>query len=311
MKYFFSIIIMSALISSCSRRAYLPGETFYDYNNFRASQKTFSTSDGDIKYIDEGKGEVLLLLHGVPSSSWLYRKMIYGLVDKGYRIIAPDMLGFGNSANPKGYELYSEGNHGKRLIELMDHIGIDTWSHAMHDAGGLWTWEMMKQAPNRVSNLILFNTIIFESGFDPPMRMKPGLIAKVSMWGYRNGVTTNMLLNKLFDFGLVDDDLTDKDVAGYKTPLKEGKTRGMYYFFSQTCNALPDYSEVMEKLDIPVMVIWGSHDEMLRWEPQGRDVIKSLKVREENIHIIDAKHFIQEEKPDEINELIHQFLFNN
>ncbi len=296
------------LISSCSRRNYLPSEKMWNYNEFRSAQKTFSSSDGDMKYVDRGEGPVILLLHGVPSSSWLYRRMIDGLVDGGYRIIAPDMLGFGSSDNPKGYEIYSGDNHAKRLLELMDHLKIDTWSHVMHDAGGLWTWEMIDQDPKRVDNLIIFNSIIYEDGFKPPMRMKKGAFAKVAMWGYRNSVMNRTLLNKLMKMALNEDNLTSEDMEGYKRPLKEGRTRAMYYFFTQTCDPLPEYSDVLTNLDIPAMVVWGKNDEMLVWTDQSEQVKKDLKISDENVHIIDATHFIQEEKPDELNALILKFL---
>ena len=93
------------------------------YDNFRSQQQSFSSKDGVIKYIDKGQGPVILLLHGVPTSGWLYRKMIDPLVNAGYRVIAPDMLGFGNSDSPEGYEIYSEEMHAQRLLELMNALG--------------------------------------------------------------------------------------------------------------------------------------------------------------------------------------------
>ena len=78
----------------------------------------------------------------------------------------------------------------------------------------------------------------------------------------------------------------------------------MYYFFSNTCNNLPDYEEIIEKIDIPVAVIWGKNDDMLQWEPQKEHVIDSLNIKVKDIHLLDAKHFIQEEKPDHINSII-------
>ena len=138
--------------------------------------------------------------------------------------------------------------------------------------------------------------------------MKPGIFAKIAMWGYNNGITTKTLLNKLFDMGLNEDNLTKADVEGYKKPLLENKTKAMYYFFTQTCNALPEYSTVLQNLDVPVAVIWGQNDEMLQWKPQSDQVIKDLRIKNKNIHLLDATHFIQEEKPDEINEIIINFL---
>ena len=308
MKQIFLLLCSVILISSCSRRNYLPSEKVWDYKEFRSSQKTFNSIDGAIKYVDRGEGPVILLLHGVPSSGWLYRRMIDGLVDGGHRVIAPDMLGFGSSDSPKGYDIYSGGNHAIRLLALMEHLKIDSWSHVMHDAGGLWTWELLSKSPDKVDKLIILNTVIYEEGFHPPMRMKPGIFAKIAMWGYNNGITTKTLLNKLFDMGLNEDNLTKADVEGYKKPLLENKTKAMYYFFTQTCNALPEYSAVLQNLDVSAMVVWGKNDEMLQWKPQSEQVQKDLKISDKDIHMLDATHFIQEEKPEELNDLILNFL---
>ncbi|NAS31026.1 alpha/beta fold hydrolase [Flavobacteriaceae bacterium R38] len=279
------------------------------YQKFRTEQKSFESATGRINYMDKGNSDnVILLLHGVPSSSWLYRKMINELVDNGYRVIAPDMLGFGSSGNPKGYEIYKEEEHAKRLLALMDHLKIKNWTHVFHDAGGLWTWELFKIAPNRVKNLVVLNTIIYEEGFHPPIRMERGMFTRFTMWMYRNGITTNTLLKQLFKLGLKENNLSEIDIEGYKKPLREGKTRAMYYFFSQSCNELPDFSSTIQSINIPTMVIWGEHDEMLVWKDEAALVMKDLNIKPENVHILDAKHFIQEEKPKEINKLILNFL---
>jgi len=301
-----SLILMT--LSSCGSGKFLKSDTEMTYKQFRSQQKSFNSSSGDIHYIDKGEGEVILLLHGVPSSSWLYRKMIDGLVNSGYRVIAPDMLGFGSSGNPKGFEIYNEAEHAKRILGLMDHLSIKHWTHVFHDAGGLWTWELFKLSPDRIQNLVVLNTIIYEEGFQPPIRMERNMFTQFTMWMYRNGVTTNALLKQLFKLGLKENTLTKVDIEGYKKPLREGKTKAMYYFFSQSCNSLPDFSEVIKKIDIPTLVVWGQHDEMLVWKDQENKVIKDLNVQSKNVHVLDAKHFIQEEKPQEINGLILNFL---
>lgn len=301
------ISLFTFLASSCTRRAAIPMEPMEKtYEQFRSTQQTFASSDGDIKYVDEGSGPVIVLAHGVPTSSWLYRKMIPGLVAKGYRVIAPDMLGFGSSASPDGYEVYSAENHGKRLHALMASLDINEWTHVMHDAGGLWTWEMLKQDPSKVNRLVILNTLILEAGFDPPMRMRKGPIAKVSMWSYR--VFTKIMLGQLFKIGLKEDNISKAEREGYRRPLREKKTKGMYYFFTQTKKPLPEYAPLLNDLDIPSMVIWGQEDEMLLWTPQADEVTKALKIANDDIHIIDAKHFIQEEKPEEVNKLILDFM---
>ena len=305
MKILISLFFVLSLFSCSS----IKKSEKQDYLSFRNTQKKFTSKDGALKYIDEGIGEnVILLLHGVPSSSWLYRKMIPLLVKNGYRVIAPDMLGFGSSDNPNGYELYNQSNHAKRIISLMDSLEIKNWHHVMHDAGGLWTWEIIKQQPNRINKLTVLNTIVYKEGFHPPITFKKGFLAKTSMWLYNNNITTNSMLIFLFNEGLTSPDkLTKAEFYGYKKPLIENKTKGMYYFFTRTCNLMPDYSDVFENIQIPVQFIWGKNDEMLTIKPQLDDIKKGFKVEDINIHLLNAKHFIQEEKPEEIVAIIKNF----
>ncbi len=278
-----------------------------NYSEFILTKKTFASSQGTIKYIDKGQGTVLLLLHGVPTSSWLYRKMI-GELSQNHRVIAPDMLGFGSSDSPKGYEIYEPKEHAKRILELMDFLKIDKWSHVFHDAGGLWTWELLSLAPHRVSKLIILNSVIYEEGFKPPIRFKKGFLAKFVMKLYSYSLTNGVLLNGLFNQSLIKNTLSNDDLMGYRTPLLEGKTGAMYHFFSNSCNDLPNYQEVIKSLSIPKLLIWGKHDKFLVIDKMMEQVKLDMGIEDSNIHIIEAKHYIQEEKPEKINDLILKFL---
>ena len=281
---------------------------FMTYSQFRSQQESFLSSHGSIKYLDKGQGEVIVLLHGIPTSGWLYRKMIDTL-SQHYRVIVPDMLGFGSSDSPKGYDIYAPEEHANRLLGLMRFLKINSWNHIFHDAGGLWTWELIKLAPEKIKSLVILNTIIFKEGFKPPIRFKRGFIAKCVMAMYSNGISTNTMLKGLFKTGLKNDEiLTKEQLQGYKKPLLEGKTKAMYHFFSNTCNSLPDYSSVIKTLNMPRLLIWGKEDSFLVFNDMKDKVMEQLISSEKQIHLIDAKHFIQEEKPNEINELILNFL---
>lgn len=278
-----------------------------NYFQFRELQESFKSSSGSLKYIDKGKGEVILLLHGVPTSGWLYRKMIDKLSEY-FRVIVPDMLGFGSSDSPKGYDIYEPKEHAKRLLELMDFLKVKSWNHLFHDAGGLWTWELLLLAPKRVNKLIILNTIIYEEGFNPPIRFKRGFVAKFIMKMYSSSLTNSLLIKGLFNNSLLRNDLSKIDLEGYKKPMLEGKTMAMYQFFSKTCNDLPNYQELIKGLDMPKLVIWGKYDEFLVIDKIIEQVKIDLKLQDANIHIIEAKHYIQEEKPKLINDLILNFL---
>ena len=282
-----------------------------NYSNFRESQQFFNSKGGKIAYIDQGSGPTLLLLHGIPTSGWLYRKMIPLLVKKGYRIIAPDMLGFGSSDSPKNYDVYIEKKQAQRILELMDFLKIKEWTHIFHDASGLWTWELFKLQPQRIERLVILNTIIYSEGFKPPMRFGKNIFTKIVMSLYTFKISNNILIKNLFKMGLIENTLSKTDLDGYKKPLLEGKNKAMYYFFSRTCHNLPNYKELLKKLQMPTMVIWGKDDDFLKWKPQESLVSHDLRIDEKNIHQIEAKHFIQEEKPEEISNFIHSFIQDN
>ena len=293
---------------SCKSKQNMIDTTKPTYDDFRKNQYAFKSEHGKIKYIDKGVGEVIVLLHGVPTSGWLYRKMIDSLVNKGFRVVVPDMLGFGSSDSPKGYDIYSPEAHGKRLLALMNHLNISNWNHVFHDAGGLWTWELLKIAPDKIKKLVVLNSIIYEEGFNPPMRFERGGFTKLSVSFYSNKLTNKTIMKKLFKNALIKNNLTANEIEGYRRPLLEGKTNSLYTFFSSTCNALPDYSETLKNIAIPTIVIWGKHDKMLRWTPIADKVIADLNIEPENVHIINAKHYIQEENTNEILDYLIKFL---
>lgn len=283
------------------------------YDQFRSEQKSFSSAQGTMRYVDAGprSGRPVLLLHGVPTSSWLYRRVIEDLSSRGHRVIAPDMLGYGSSDSPSGYEIYNEKNHATRLLSLMDHLGIQSWNHVCHDAGGLWTQALVEKAPQRLKTLTLLNSVLLDTGFNPPVKMEPGLVAKTAMAGYRNSITNPVMTGALFRQGLEDCNLTDEDLKGFRQPLLEGKTDSLYYFFSNTCNTLPDYRSALAgvgKQGTPVQVIWGKKDDMLKWSPQSAEVQELLKISSNNIHLLNTNHFLQEEQPGRLSELIHGFI---
>lgn len=281
----------------------------------RAAQQRIPVSGGQLAYLDLGKGPPILLVHGVPTSSWLYRHMILLLIKKGFRVIAPDMLGYGSSDKPKGVDLYNPDQQGKRLIELMDHLNIKTWAHVLHDAGGIWTWELLRIAPKRVSHLIVLNTIAYEAGFKAPIKFKRG-----SIWGkfyaslYRSRMFCRFMINQTIQNGITkaNCDLSKAERKGYWYPMSEGVSRALYTFFTsfhELYVQLPAYQEMFRKLEMPAMIIWGKQDTILIGEKQIPLLKKSLNIQETDIHLLaSAAHFIQEEEPEKITDWIAEFV---
>ena len=305
----YSFIISSILLSSAckSKNTINSTQNLMDYNSYVAQLKQIRLHNGYvIKYFDNqltDAKKTILMVHGVPTSSWMYRKVAKLYRQKGYRVIVPDMLGYGPSDMPKGYDIYAPKQMGKYLLELMDSLKIDNWEQMCHDAGGLWTWEMLKLDRSKVNQLILLNTIIFKEGFNPPMQMRKNFITKAYVKTYTANLFRKGMMQATLNNGLHNKEVCDpKMLAGYTNPTKNRLDRALFYFFSNVCvKELPDYSELLSSLSMPKKIIWGMEDKILQITPQKDKLNKCLKIGNDDIlELKDAKHFIAEEKANEI-----------
>ena len=267
---------------------------------------SYFTTDGyRIAYVDEGNGPVILLLHGVPTSSWLYRKMIPLLSAQGYRVIAPDMLGYGGSDKPAVLEKYTPENLGMLILNLMDYLNIPNWTHVFHDGGGLWTWAMLTHDASKVNNLIMLNTIVYQSGFKPPLKMEEGFLARQFTRFYCSPIGQRIVINSTFKNGISNKDVINGEMLkGYKAAFKDKFSTALYYFFTRTCDVITDYSALHRSLTISINVIWGRYDDMLVWDNIEQEMKENFKDNLQGVHLLEAKHFIQEEKPEEIVDII-------
>ena len=279
---------------------------FSNYNSYKKQLQYFEHKDGKMAFFDGGSGECIFLLHGVPTSSWLYRKIIPLLIDSGYRVIAPDMLGYGSSDKPNGYEIYSDTNMGERILALMDHLKIQSWSHVFHDGGGIWTWAMLQIDKTKVKSLFMLNTIVYQDGFKPPLKFNKGFVAKIFTRLYSfSGFLQKISIDPTFKNGIkAKNNVTKTMLEGYKKPLLGNGHHALYYFFTQTCKQIKDYTQLHKSLKMPTTVIWGEWDDMLVWKGNEKQIRSNFNVSAKDIHLIDAKHFIQEEKPELIAEII-------
>ena len=140
-----------------------PDERFENLPDYPFASNYVDVDDGQggrlrMHYLDEGQGEVLLCMHGQPSWSYLYRKMIPLLVDAGYRVIAPDLIGFGKSDKPTDRNNYTYANHVhwiKGLIEALDLTGMTLIGQ---DWGGLIGLRIVAENLQRFARVVAANT---------------------------------------------------------------------------------------------------------------------------------------------------------
>lgn len=130
--------------------------TWVSRSLFPFEAHSFESADGPMHYVDEGQGSAILMVHGTPTWSFLYRDLITSL-STDHRVIAVDHLGFGLSAKP-GDAPYRPQDHARRLTDFVDHLGMDRFTLVAHDYGGPIGLSYALQRPTTVTRLVLFNT---------------------------------------------------------------------------------------------------------------------------------------------------------
>ena len=109
-------------------------------------------------YVDEGNGEVILCLHGQPSWSYLYRKIIPIFVAAGYRVIAPDLIGFGKSDKPINREDYSYENHVAWIKQFIERLNLEDITGVCQGWGRLIGLRVAAENSNRFAIIVTANT---------------------------------------------------------------------------------------------------------------------------------------------------------
>ena len=283
------------------------------YQEHRDQQQWFDSSGGRMAYTDTGDGPVLVLLHGVPTSSWLFRKVIPQLQNH-MRVVSVDMLGFGSSDKPKNeHDIYSSKAHAERVSALLEHLEIETYSVLMHDMGGLVAWEMLALHPDNIDRFVVLDTIINKQGFNHP-NIKPGPFTEMLMNVYSSDLTSAKMLEQTFGgFGLKGKyALSEAECHGYVVPMKEGADQALYAFYTSVdadlFAKLDAYESNFRAFDGAALVLWGGQDTVLT-TGQIPILQETMRIPDENIHVFDqSNHFLSEQVPDEISAKIISFM---
>lgn len=283
----------------------------------RARLKKAKIGKFNIAYVDEGPrdGNVIVFVHGMPTNSWLWRKIIPQLTGVGLRVIAPDLLGFGASDKPANPNDYTLEKQSKRIIALLDQLGIQKWTQVAHDLGGPWTWEVVDRATDRIERLIILNTSAYREGFNPPamVKMMATPMGNMMLGMMANKVTGPFMVGTFFRTFTGNSAVIDSDaVEGYWLPLNEGTTHPFRQFvgdFENLYAQFDRYHAAFRRLNVPVLIIWGKKDEVVNVTKLAPQFASDLRVPQENIHIFeDANHFLAEDKADAIAEKIKAFM---
>lgn len=182
-----------------------------------------------IHYLDEGIGNarVALCLHGQPTWGYLYRKMIPGFVASGYRVIVPDMFGFGRSDKPIEDAIYTFDFHRESLVALIRALGLDRMTLVCQDWGGLLGLTIPMEMADRFEALLIMNTA-FATGDRP---LTKGFIE----WRAWNNANPDMPVGKLMSRACPR--LSPTEAAAYDSPFPDVRYKGGVRRFP---NLVPD-----------------------------------------------------------------------
>ena len=218
-----------------------PDVNFEDLDDFQYEAHFHQWQDMRVHYLDEGPldGPVMLLCHGMPTWSYLYRHMIPALVEAGYRCIAPDHLGFGKSDKPLDLHWYTIARHTEVLSSLVVNLDLNNITLVCQDWGGPTGLAQAAMMPERFSRLCIMNTWLHHEGYE----YSEGIRNWNQSWhpGGRFDLTCpDIGLLLVLSAGLAGPEIIFPALAEGKSPALSGEAALVYRGFSAPYRGLPD-----------------------------------------------------------------------
>ncbi len=252
-----------------------------------------------IHYVDEGQGPSLVLVHGSPTTSALWRHQIPTL-SKRFRVIAPDVWGFGKSVAPdSGVSFREQAN---ALRALLDHLRIERYSWVGHDWGGPIGAACATQRPEQVHRWALINTTVRPS-YRPPWYWKPFtapftgplLLIQANLWG-RN---LQQMMKSASDPEVAAHYLAaSRHLGNRRTFLRLERLEGYPQLMREVVDALPSMPK-------DPLILWGTPDAYFRNEHLE---LRALLPESRFVILEDGGHFPQEDAPDAVTRELCAFM---
>jgi acyl-CoA synthetase (AMP-forming)/AMP-acid ligase II/pimeloyl-ACP methyl ester carboxylesterase len=269
---------------------------------------------GRMHYIDEGRGEPVLMVHGNPTWSYLYRDFI-GPLSEHNRVIAPDHLGFGRSQKPPD-AAYTLPWHINNLTEAVNRLDLYDISLVVHDWGGPIGLGFAVNHVERIKRLIILNTWAFLLPGNSPL---PPLLAQIR----EPGVGEKLVLeqNALVERGIPGgisrrDRVSAGMMAAYRQPFPTAETRRAMLALvreiplgkkAPAAETMESIQVGLRKLKIPAIIIWGEKDPV--FSPRLVKIWHAYFPGSKAHLLPGVSHFLQEDEPGEILAIMQDFLY--
>ncbi|KDE97354.1 haloalkane dehalogenase [Mycolicibacterium aromaticivorans JS19b1 = JCM 16368] len=295
-----------------------PDERFAALPDFPFEPRYVEVDSGDggrlrMHYVDEGpsNGEVVLLLHGEPSWSYLYRRMIPVLVDAGLRAVAIDLVGFGRSDKPASRDDYSYQAHVDWMWAAIEQIGLADLTLVCQDWGGLIGLRLVGEHPDRFARVVAANTML------PTGDHHPG--DAFLAWQKFSQEVPMFPAGQIVNGGSVSE-LSTETIAAYDAPFPDDSYQAGARQFPMLVPTSPDDPAAsanraawaaLGRFEKPFLSAFSDSDPITgAAEPVLREHVPGAR-RQSHVTIAAAGHFLQEDKGPELAEAVVAFVRAN
>jgi haloalkane dehalogenase len=289
-----------------------PDERFTDLEGFPVTPNYLEVPDGEggslrVHYVDEGQGDIILLMHGVPSWSYLYRKMIPPLVAGGYRVVAPDLVGLGRSDKPSKREDYSYARYVQWMGDVVRGLDLTDITFFCQDWGGLIGLRMVAEMPERFARVIASNTAL-PTGDEPRN-------AAFMTWLRVSQSLPILPVGMILQQGSAKP-ISAKAKAAYNAPFPNESYKVAARALPTLVPITPDNPasednrrawQALSRFDKPFLTVFGDGDTITGGAaPVFQERVPGAKGRDHKL--IPAGHFIQEDQGEELAEIVKRFI---
>jgi pimeloyl-ACP methyl ester carboxylesterase len=258
-------------------------------------------------------GPVVLLPHGYPSSSYQFRNLMAALGDR-WRLVAPDLPGFGYTATPEPDRFaYTFDAYAEFLWRFTEALGLSRYALYLHDYGSQFGFRLAIRAPERVAALIVQNGDIYPDAFGPKYKALTGFWADPTPEG-RRALAANVTEDGFRDeFLNGSEHLADRfppDIwrlhwALMDTPERRANVVTLFEDQATTLARMPEEQAYLREHRPPTLIVWGTNDGYM---PEGAAQAYLRDVPDAELHLLDAGHWVLETHLDEAAGLVREFL---